>query len=106
MSEIYKSDSQIEFKGSVCFNIFLHFISGSLSVGGKTNTEARQRRNLIFTEEKKRQKENVGRIEKIEVRYKGLPEDVTLMMNKGISTPFNCAQRNISLLKLLILIHI
>lgn len=35
----------------------------------------------------------VGRIEKIEVRYLGLPDDVTLIMNKGISTPYNCAQR-------------
>ncbi|XP_055383599.1 39S ribosomal protein L39, mitochondrial [Condylostylus longicornis] len=42
--------------------------------------------------EKKRQKQSVGRIEKIEIRYLGLPEDVTLVMNKGISTPYNCAQ--------------
>jgi large subunit ribosomal protein L39 len=48
----------------------------------------------LFTEEKKRQQENIGRIEKIEVQYIGTPEDVTLMMNKGISTPLNCAQRN------------
>lgn len=38
--------------------------------------------------------ESIGRIEKIEVRYTGTPEDVTLVMNKGLSTPFNCAQRN------------
>uniref|UniRef100_T1GW30 Uncharacterized protein n=1 Tax=Megaselia scalaris TaxID=36166 RepID=T1GW30_MEGSC len=50
------------------------------------------RKNEIFNEEQRRQKESVGRIEKIEVRYLGLPEDVTLIMNKGISTPFNCAQ--------------
>ena len=76
----------------------MNFISGQLSVAAKSNAEARQKRNLLFTEEKKRQNENVGRIEKIEVQYKGLPEDVTLIMNKGISTPFNCAQRNYLLL--------
>jgi large subunit ribosomal protein L39 len=48
----------------------------------------------LFNKEKKRQNENVGRIEKIEVQYTGTPEDATLIMNKGISTPFNCAQRN------------
>lgn len=63
-----------------------------LSIAVKSNAEAKQKRNRLFNEEKKQQKENVGRIEKIEVQYKGLPEDVTLMMNKGISTPFNCAQ--------------
>lgn len=42
--------------------------------------------------EQKRQRENVGRIEKIQVRYLGLPEDVTLVMNKDLSTPYDCAQ--------------
>lgn len=56
------------------------------------NAGARHKRNLLFTKEKKRQNENIGRIEKIEVQYTGTPEDVTLIMNKGISTPFNCAQ--------------
>lgn len=46
--------------------------------------------------EKKRQRDAVGRIEKIEVRYLGLPEDMTLIMNKKLSTPFNCAQRKSS----------
>lgn len=42
--------------------------------------------------EQKRQREAVGRIEKIQVRYLGLPEDVTLVMNKDLSTPYDCAQ--------------
>jgi len=70
------------------------FISEYRNASVQGNTEARHKRNLLFTKEKKRQKENVGRIEKIEVHYTGTPEDVTLVMNKGISTPFNCAQRN------------
>lgn len=47
----------------------------------------------MFDLEKKRQRDAVGRIEKIEIRYLGLPEDTTLIMNKNLSTPFNCAQR-------------
>ncbi|KAJ0171299.1 hypothetical protein K1T71_012849 [Dendrolimus kikuchii] len=54
--------------------------------------EAIERRHHLFTLEKKRQMESVGRIEKIEVRYKGVPKDCTLVMNKDISTPFDCAR--------------
>ncbi|KAM3955496.1 mitochondrial ribosomal protein L39 [Aphomia sociella] len=54
--------------------------------------EAIDRRNHLFTLEKKRQLENVGRIEKIEVNYKGIPKDCTLVMNKDISTPYDCAK--------------
>ncbi|XP_071447956.1 large ribosomal subunit protein mL39 isoform X2 [Hetaerina americana] len=49
-------------------------------------------RNILFDEEKERQRQSIGRIEKIEVKYKGVPENVILGMNKGISTPFHCAQ--------------
>ncbi|XP_069687394.1 large ribosomal subunit protein mL39 [Periplaneta americana] len=63
-----------------------------LSVAIQGNADIRKERNVLFNKEKKRQKEDIGRIEKIEVQYTGVPEDVTLMMNKGISTPFNCAQ--------------
>ncbi|EDW94548.1 39S ribosomal protein L39, mitochondrial [Drosophila yakuba] len=50
------------------------------------------KRNDLFNQEQRRQRDAVGRIDKIEVRYLGLPEDVTLVMNSNISTPFNCAQ--------------
>nr|AAL49047.1 RE50565p [Drosophila melanogaster] len=50
------------------------------------------KRNDLFNQEQRRQRDAVGRIDKIEVRYLGLPEDVTLVMNGNISTPFNCAQ--------------
>lgn len=46
----------------------------------------------LFTQEQKRQRNTIGRIEKIEIRYLGLPEDTTMIMNKGISTPYNCAE--------------
>ncbi|KAI8433155.1 hypothetical protein MSG28_013999 [Choristoneura fumiferana] len=54
--------------------------------------EAIERRHHLFTLEKKRQVESVGRIEKIEVRYKGVPKDCTLVMNKDISSPYDCAR--------------
>lgn len=58
-----------------------------------SSAEIQQRRSELFSLEQERQKQNVGRIEKIEVRYLGQPSDTTLIMNKGLSTPFNCAQR-------------
>ncbi|KAK9299477.1 hypothetical protein QLX08_007498 [Tetragonisca angustula] len=54
--------------------------------------EAKERRNLLFEEEKKRQRTAVGRIEKIEVKYQSPVEEVTLIMNKCISTPMDCAK--------------
>lgn len=57
--------------------------------------EIQNRQSELFSIEQKRQRDNVGRIEKIEVRYLGIPKDTTLIMNKGLSTPYNCAQRNI-----------
>ncbi|XP_022211383.1 39S ribosomal protein L39, mitochondrial [Drosophila obscura] len=60
-----------------------NFSAGSASIAS---------RNELFTQEQRRQRDAVGRIDKIEVRYLGLPEDVTLVMNNHISTPFNCAQ--------------
>ena len=64
------------------------FSSGSLS-----SDDIIAKRNELFNYEQKRQRENIGRIEKIEVRYLGVPQDETLVMNKNISTPYNCAQR-------------
>nr|CAG4645684.1 EOG090X0A3R [Lynceus sp. MCZ IZ 141354] len=54
--------------------------------------EIRQHRVKLFDEEVQRQQQLVGRIEKIEVKYEGLPESATLIMNKSVSTPYNCAQ--------------
>lgn len=63
------------------------------TISGCLSSIESARRSELFQLEKERQQENVGRIEKIEVRFLGLPSDTTLVMNKGISTPFNCAQR-------------
>ncbi|CAK1590685.1 unnamed protein product [Parnassius mnemosyne] len=67
-------------------------IKGFTSIRCLSTQEAIERRHHLFTLEKKRQLENVGRIEKIEVRYKGIPKDCTLVMNKDISTPYDCAR--------------
>lgn len=50
-------------------------------------------RSELFTLEQKRQQDNVGRIEKIEVRYLGVPQDETFVLNKDISTPYDIAKR-------------
>ncbi|XP_017892538.1 39S ribosomal protein L39, mitochondrial [Ceratina calcarata] len=54
--------------------------------------EAIERKNLLFEEEQKKQRNAVGRIEKIEVKYKSPIEDVVLIMNKCLSTPADCAK--------------
>lgn len=59
------------------------------SVASKSTAKASE----LFTDEQRRQRENVGRIEKIEVRYLGLPHDTTLVMNRELSTPYDCARR-------------
>lgn len=64
------------------------FFTGFYSIAGGA-----QMRSELFSLEKRKQEEKVGRIEKIEIRYLGLPNDTTLVMNKGLSTPYNCAQR-------------
>ncbi|XP_041373629.1 39S ribosomal protein L39, mitochondrial-like [Gigantopelta aegis] len=56
-----------------------------------TNSEVRRKRTTLFEAEKQRQLALVTRTEKIEVRHVGPPEECTLIMNKGLSTPFNCA---------------
>uniref|UniRef100_A0A8C4N6A6 Large ribosomal subunit protein mL39 n=1 Tax=Eptatretus burgeri TaxID=7764 RepID=A0A8C4N6A6_EPTBU len=52
-------------------------------------------RSLLFSEELRRQQAQVARVEKIRVRLnrKGPdgPETKTLLMNRGVSTPYNCA---------------
>jgi len=48
-------------------------------------------RNAAFEQEKARQLSLVTRVEKIQVTYEGPPQSCSLLMNKGLSTPFNCA---------------
>jgi len=57
-----------------------------------TNQEVRTKRCEMFDAEVKRQQNLIPRIEKIEVQYEGVPENATLYLNKGLSTPFNVCQ--------------
>lgn len=63
------------------------------SSGNLSNEEIVRKRNRIFDFEQKKQRDNIGRVEKIEVKYIGTPNDATMVMNKNLSTPYNCAQR-------------
>ncbi|XP_050301618.1 39S ribosomal protein L39, mitochondrial [Anthonomus grandis grandis] len=54
-------------------------------------SEEYMRQGEIFAYEQKRQHEAVGRIEKIDVQYEGQPESCRFIMNKNISTPYDCA---------------
>lgn len=56
-----------------------------------TNESVCQIRNDLFTKEKERQQSLITRVEKINVEYRGIPSDVNLVMNKNMSTPYNCA---------------
>ncbi len=77
-----------------CADIRITFFAGlSTRAGSLTNTEVRKKRNELFEKEKAKQRERIVKIEKIKVEHKGIPEDCTLLMNKDLSTPFNCAMR-------------
>jgi hypothetical protein len=82
---------------SFLFIILTGFYSSSS--GKLTNAELRKKRNAIFEEEKAKQLSFIKRLEKISVKYSGHPEiregegNVELLMNKHVSTPYNCAMR-------------
>lgn len=80
-----------------CKSLCLHSFKLQSKVSSKcmsilSKTEAKKRRNMLFDEQKKRDKANIGRIEKIEVKYQSPTEEVILIMNKNISTPYDCAK--------------
>lgn len=64
----------------------------SRCAGTLSKAEARKRRSQLFDEEKRRQRSELGRIEKIEVTYKSVEDEVVMVMNREISTPYDCAR--------------
>lgn len=60
--------------------------------GTLSKAEARKRRSQLFDKEKRRQQSELGRIEKIEVTYKSVEDEVVMAMNRDISTPYDCAR--------------
>ncbi|XP_011337980.2 39S ribosomal protein L39, mitochondrial [Ooceraea biroi] len=69
----------------------VHALS-SRCAGTLSKAEARERRCQLFDEEKKRQRSQLGRIEKIEVKYQAPDEEAVMVMNRNISTPYDCAR--------------
>ncbi|XP_011168917.1 39S ribosomal protein L39, mitochondrial [Solenopsis invicta] len=67
-------------------------IMSSRYAGTLSKAEARKRRNQLFDEEKRRQRSELGRIEKIEVTYKSVEDEIVMVMNRNISTPYDCAR--------------
>ncbi|KAL0113426.1 hypothetical protein PUN28_012528 [Cardiocondyla obscurior] len=57
-----------------------------------SKADVRKRRSELFNEEKRRQRSELGRIEKIEVKYKSPEDEIILAMNRNISTPYDCAR--------------
>jgi len=57
-----------------------------------SNEQARLKRSKMFEEERQRQINIIPRLEKIEVQYQGQPESATLILNRGLSTPYDVAQ--------------
>ena len=70
------------------------FVSAQVSLSSQEKLEHRAR---TFNEEKHKQLKAVERIEKIKVRILESGQECTLVMNKNLSTPYNCSLRMISL---------
>lgn len=70
-----------------------HVVDNQFSGWSSNLLEQRKYQSELFDLEKKRQKEEVGRIEKIDVQYFGFPADTPLVMNAKLSTPYDCARR-------------
>lgn len=66
-----------------------------------TNAAVQKKRVELFNKEAKRQATFITDVEKITVKYCDQPEECTLVMNKNISTPYNCAQRKYTKCRLL-----
>ena len=89
-------DNGFLFIGWFCFVILSTLFSPEGQYKpGLSNKEVQKKRIYLFDQEVKRQKSLIADIEKIRVNYTGLPEEVNLVMNKYISTPYDCAQRKL-----------
>ncbi|EEB18587.1 mitochondrial 50S ribosomal protein L39, putative [Pediculus humanus corporis] len=66
--------------------------TGNCNQVTNSNLEIIERKNLIFTREQERQLEAIGRVEKIPIQVKTSTENLELLMNKDISTPYDCCK--------------
>ncbi|XP_011312157.1 39S ribosomal protein L39, mitochondrial [Fopius arisanus] len=79
------------YKTLCCVGSRLSPVLSSRFASTLTKPEAKKNRNDLFESEKRRQVASVGRIEKIKVIYHGPEDEITLLMNKDLSTPHDCA---------------
>ncbi|KAF2368321.1 Threonyl/alanyl tRNA synthetase SAD [Trinorchestia longiramus] len=61
------------------------------------NSDVTAQRLQLFEQEKERQRRLITDVHKITVQYRDQPEQCTLIMNKNLSTPYDCA-RHVSML--------
>jgi len=83
---------QLARQSNLTFQLSKNVHQAARQASNTTNTQIRQRRSSMFSEEKERQVNSIPRLEKIEVLYQGVPEEATLILNKDISTPYHVAQ--------------
>ena len=87
--------ANVQNNSGVLLTSALRRASLSASVSKDLNRDAHKKlANKIFDDERARQANLVARIEKIEVKVKDVKpyDDMTLIMNKSKSTPYDCAQ--------------
>jgi len=73
-------------------NRFAHTATSTSQTTHLTNQDVRKKRSDMFEKEQERQRKLMSRIEKIEVKYEGQPENALLILNKNLSTPFHICQ--------------
>lgn len=90
----FNSSNRVLFLLRGAYSRHRYFCSSSVATSESrfTNEAVIKKRDALFTAEKERQAALITRVEKIEVRYLGPVEDCTLIMNKGISSPHDCAK--------------
>lgn len=80
-------------------NLAKRFIASSSLLPKK---DVKQQQNFLFNQEIERQAALIPRIEKIQITLKEIkpgPEEIVVLMNKGLSTPHHCAQHVSTLYK-------
>ncbi|CAG0905243.1 unnamed protein product [Darwinula stevensoni] len=77
---------------NAALSCFRYISEASSSAASVDQHDVLAKRNAMFNKEQERQRSLIARLEKIEVQYEGAPKNATLIMNKGLSTPFDCAR--------------
>jgi len=68
-------------------------LAGVSQIPEINNPAVQAKRSALFTKAQEINLRQVGRIEKINVEYEGLPQSGNYLMNRFTSTPFDCAKR-------------